>query len=160
MHKDQSRNILYTVVGIVQSDNFSITFKITSNNEMLCKFDSINGELNIESVVVEECRNDFITDLINAVDLSSVITCLEVKQRKIAELLVKLRRAKTMFPENIKIDCMIRDFESTNADEGQLTKSFSRPDWFRKWGNHYVLSVLRAHELEETSNYKTPSVSY
>lgn len=160
LHKDQSKNILYTLGGIVQSDNFSITFKITSNNETLSKFESVNGELNIESVVVEECRNDFITDLINAVDLSSVITSLEVKQSKITELLCKLRRAKTMFPENIKIDCMIRDFESTNADEGQLTKSFSRPDWFRKWGNHYVLSVLRAHELEETSNYKTPSVSY
>jgi hypothetical protein len=159
LHKDQSRNILYNVRVIDPRQNFTVTFKITSNNETLCKFESVNGELNIESVVVEECRNHFINDLTSAVDLSSV-TSLEVKQLKITELLSKLRLAKRLFPENIKIDCMIRDFESTNQDEGQLTKSYSRLDWFRKWGNHYALSVLRAHELEETSNYKTPSVSY
>ena len=160
LHKDQSKNVLYEIKMDELQTNFTITLKIISSKQILCKFESINGELNVESVVVQECRNHFINDLTNAVDLSSVITSFENKQLRISELLTKLRFAKRLYPENSKIDCMIRDFESSNPDEGQITKSFSRHDWFKKWGNHYALSVLRAHELEETSNYKTPSLSY
>jgi len=160
LHKDQSKNVLYEIKLNELQTNFTITLKIISSKEILCKFESMNGEFNIESVIVEECRNHFINHLTNSVDLSSNIRSFENKQLQISELLTKLRYAKRLCPENSKIDYMIRDFESSNADEGQITKSFSRPDWFKKWGKHYALSVLRAHELEETSNYKTPSLSH
>ena len=42
--------------------------------------------------------------------------------------------------------------------EGQVTEAFSRPDWFRKWGKHYLLSLINAHHLQQCNNFKDPGV--
>ena len=50
------------------------------------------------------------------------------------------------------------DLVSTNAGDGQVSKAVSRPDWFSKWGMHYIMSLQRAHELGVCHNYKDKSV--
>jgi len=42
--------------------------------------------------------------------------------------------------------------------KGQITEAYSRRDWFAKWGRHYLLSLARAHELQQCSNFKDPGV--
>ena len=49
---------------------------------------------------------------------------------------------------------MIKDFHSTNANEAQITKAFSREDWFMKWGRHYIPSVIKAHAYQQCNNFK------
>ena len=56
------------------------------------------------------------------------------------------------------VDAIRSDLVSTNADDGQVSKAVSRPDWFSKWGMHYIMSLLRAHELGVCHNYKDKSV--
>lgn len=43
---------------------------------------------------------------------------------------------------------------------GQVMEAFSRPDWFRKWGKHYLKSFARAHLLEYCNNFKDESVQH
>ncbi len=35
---------------------------------------------------------------------------------------------------------------------GQVTQAVSKPEWFNKWGKHYLPSLKRAHELQITNN--------
>ena len=56
------------------------------------------------------------------------------------------------------VDAIRSDLVSTNVDDGQVSKAVSRTDWFSKWGMHYIMSLLRAHELGVCHNYKDKSV--
>lgn len=42
--------------------------------------------------------------------------------------------------------------------EGQVTEALSRPDWFQKWGRHYLPSLQRAHSLQQCNNFKDPGI--
>eukprot|EP01126_Amoeba_proteus_P052321 TRINITY_DN6306_c0_g2_i2.p1 TRINITY_DN6306_c0_g2~~TRINITY_DN6306_c0_g2_i2.p1 ORF type:complete len:205 (-),score=34.25 TRINITY_DN6306_c0_g2_i2:68-682(-) len=42
--------------------------------------------------------------------------------------------------------------------EGQVTEAFSRLDWYKKWGEHYLPSLIRAHQLQNCNNFKDPGV--
>eukprot|EP00607_Mallomonas_marina_P008313 CAMPEP_0182417914 /NCGR_PEP_ID=MMETSP1167-20130531/2364_1 /TAXON_ID=2988 /ORGANISM="Mallomonas Sp, Strain CCMP3275" /LENGTH=867 /DNA_ID=CAMNT_0024591779 /DNA_START=120 /DNA_END=2723 /DNA_ORIENTATION=- len=44
--------------------------------------------------------------------------------------------------------------------EGQGVQAFSRPDWYYKWGVHYIPSLARAHQLQQCSNFKDPGVQH
>lgn len=41
---------------------------------------------------------------------------------------------------------------------GQIKESVSRAEWFKRWGQHYILSLTRAHQLQICSNFKDPGV--
>eukprot|EP01105_Mastigella_eilhardi_P022297 TRINITY_DN5487_c0_g1_i1.p1 TRINITY_DN5487_c0_g1~~TRINITY_DN5487_c0_g1_i1.p1 ORF type:complete len:573 (-),score=156.86 TRINITY_DN5487_c0_g1_i1:55-1773(-) len=42
--------------------------------------------------------------------------------------------------------------------EGQVTEAFSKPQYYNKWGKHYLPSLLRAHLLQQCNNFKDPGV--
>jgi hypothetical protein len=41
---------------------------------------------------------------------------------------------------------------------GQITEAYSRLDWHKRWGAHYVLSLASAHSLQQCSNFKDPGL--
>jgi hypothetical protein len=53
---------------------------------------------------------------------------------------------------------MIKDFQSTNPDEGQITKAFSSEEWNKQWGIHYIRSLIKAHYNQQCINFKDPGV--
>jgi hypothetical protein len=53
---------------------------------------------------------------------------------------------------------MIKDFQSTNPDEGQITKAFSSEEWNKRWGIHYIRSIIKAHYNQQCINFKDPGV--
>lgn len=61
----------------------------------------------------------------------------------------------------------IKDSEAKNDNriaallkdvEGQVMEALSRADWFKKWGVHYLPSLMRAHLLQQCNNFKDPGV--
>lgn len=42
--------------------------------------------------------------------------------------------------------------------DGQITEAYSRLDWYKRWGAHYLLSLARAHSLQQCSNFKDPGL--
>merc|ERR1719461_1036649 len=48
---------------------------------------------------------------------------------------------------------------SLRADAtGQATEAISREDWFKKWGGHYLPSLMFAHKMQQCNNFKDPGV--
>lgn len=54
------------------------------------------------------------------------------------------------------------DIASVNAIRqdlsGQIKEAYSKVDWYNRWGRHYLLSLCRAHVLQQCSNFKDPGV--
>jgi len=44
--------------------------------------------------------------------------------------------------------------------QGQITEAFSREDWYKKWGKHFLPSLMRAHLLQHCNNFKDPGVQH
>jgi len=44
--------------------------------------------------------------------------------------------------------------------KGQVREAVSRPDWYEKWGVHYLPSLRRAHQLEQCNNFKDPGLQH
>jgi hypothetical protein len=42
--------------------------------------------------------------------------------------------------------------------KGQVTEAFSRQDWFRRWGEYYLRSLIFAHQLQKRNNFKDVGV--
>jgi hypothetical protein len=53
---------------------------------------------------------------------------------------------------------MLKDFESNDESHEQITKAISRPDWFCKWGYHYLGSLALAHLTRQCHNFKDQGV--
>jgi hypothetical protein len=60
--------------------------------------------------------------------------------------------------EDGRLIAILKDIKSTEENEGQIGKSFSRQDWYDKWGKHYVPSVSKAHIYQQCVNFKDPSM--
>ena len=57
-----------------------------------------------------------------------------------------------------RIVALLKDIKSVDENEGQVGKSFSRQDWYDKWGKHYVPSVSKAHVFQQCLNFKDPGM--
>lgn len=56
------------------------------------------------------------------------------------------------------IDEFLRDAESHELSEGQVMKAFERSDWFKRWGQHYLKSLVRAHAAQQCANFRDKSL--
>ena len=51
------------------------------------------------------------------------------------------------------------DLDGVLADlEGQVVEAVSRPQWFERWGQHYLPSLADAHRVQQCNNFKDPGV--
>lgn len=44
--------------------------------------------------------------------------------------------------------------------EGQVTEALSKDRFFKKWGKHYLPSLVGAHRLQQCNNFKDPGVQH
>lgn len=42
--------------------------------------------------------------------------------------------------------------------DGQVKEAVGKPDQFRRWGKHYLPSLVRAHQLQQCNNFKDPGL--
>ena len=82
---------------------------------------------------------------------------LKTAQEEIKELLSEFDSALDR-PANPEVDyhSILKALREDLA--GQITEAYSREDWHRKWGKHYLLSLARAHELQRCTNFKDPGL--
>jgi len=86
-----------------------------------------------------------------------VAASMEIMQKHLKEL----QNLKSKSKQNdLLLEGMIRDIESNDANEGQVTKSMSTADWYLKWGMHYLISLRCAHLLQQCHNFKDPGVQH
>jgi len=44
--------------------------------------------------------------------------------------------------------------------EGQISEATSKIEWYRKWGRHYLPSLLGAHLFQQCNNFKDPGIQH
>jgi hypothetical protein len=55
---------------------------------------------------------------------------------------------------NLFIKDLLTDCYDNDPNKGQIGKAIERPDWYRKWGCHYLPSLESAYRLELCLNFK------
>lgn len=159
LHSGCVRNILYKK-KLQPGTDFRFEFDIITDKSTRSYKITTLENTNIENVCVQNIRHTFIkilSDLI--VHTSENIWNINHIDSVLAQLISIIKSNILIYPSNVFLLGMLRDLESANPDEGQVIKAFSNQQWYKNWGQHYVLSVIRANWLEETSNYKTPSIA-
>jgi hypothetical protein len=53
---------------------------------------------------------------------------------------------------------LLTDLISTDPNEGQISKAFSKRDWHEKWGQYFIPAIRRANQLQYCNNFKDKSV--
>lgn len=53
---------------------------------------------------------------------------------------------------------LLTDLISTDPNEGQISKAFSKRDWYEKWGQYFIPAIRRANQLQYCNNFKDKSV--
>lgn len=68
------------------------------------------------------------------------------------------------------IESLVKEIEGLQSHEvdltkellldltGQVMEAFSKKEYFDKWGIHYLLSLNRAHQLQQCNNFKDPGI--
>jgi hypothetical protein len=55
----------------------------------------------------------------------------------------------------------VKRVEALRSDlTGQISEAVSKPQYFNKWGKHYLPSLLRAHSLQQCNNFKDPGIQF
>lgn len=163
LHDGCVRNILYKK-KIQPGTDFKFEFDIITDKSTRSYKITTLEKTNIENVCVQNIRHTFIkilSDLIvhTSDNINQNIWNINHIDSVLTQLISIIKSNILIYPSNVFLSGMLRDLEATNSDEGQVKKAFSYQQWYKNWGQHYVLSVIRANWLEETSNYKTPSIA-
>jgi len=84
----------------------------------------------------------------------------EIANKKGLEELSKIKPLLESLPTNNHeyVKELLKDITSTLESEGQVTKAFSKAEWFDKWGKHYIRSLIRAHQMQQCHNFKDRGV--
>mmetsp|Transcript_61251 Transcript_61251/g.131747 ORF Transcript_61251/g.131747 Transcript_61251/m.131747 type:complete len:706 (+) Transcript_61251:120-2237(+) len=71
----------------------------------------------------------------------------QAEMRRLAELVAMSPSAGQEF-----VQALLEDIE------GQSTMALSSDEWFQRWGQHYLPSIMFAHKVQQCNNFKDPSV--
>lgn len=72
---------------------------------------------------------------------------------KLSEMVLKLPCKDDPYTQ-----ALMRDLVSANELEGRVGKAFSSEERIKRWGSHYVRSIVRAHQMQQCHNFKDPGV--
>lgn len=75
----------------------------------------------------------------------------------ISALVARLTPHTDASPE---IAALADDLSDDDPSRGQLGKAVASQEWFTQWGQHYLPSVLRAHELETCVNFRDAGLQH
>lgn len=106
-------------------------------------------------VVSNYFRLRFVTVVDEAIPLMKSGQVTQAQARSLIQELVKeLEASIAVGPQDPKALGLLEDLK------GQVTEAFSQPDFFKKWGVHYLPSLARAHLLQQCNNFKDPGVQH
>jgi Mg-chelatase subunit ChlD len=154
LHFGQSKDVMMTIT--IANVNAAVIFRV-SGGDGSCEELNLASWGNFEIVMFKQqkARNLFIDKMSQALLLP--VGSIAESQGIVRDLLAALPAAEI----HPNIAALRRDIVSDAApelQEGQVSKAFSRGDWLTKWGFHYLKSLVRAHALQECSNFKDPGV--
>jgi hypothetical protein len=154
LHFGQSKDVIMTFT--IKNSNATIIVNVTAGDGSSKQL-HLNSWGNVEIVTFQQqkAQNLFISKISQALVLST--GGIADSQAIVGDLLAELPAAD-VHPSISALRCNIVSDAAPGLQEGEVPKAFSRADWLQKWGLHYLKSLVRAHALQECSNFKDPGV--
>ena len=150
----QERNIVFHVcVPVEVADNvLTFTVNFIDYNGKSCKLTAEAKQVNFlpYCVNVHRLRTALVVSTQKAIELAD--SNIHLGQKAIREL------QKQISISEVKHEKYIIDLLRDVSD--QTTEALSRQDWYMRWGKHYLLSLKRAHLLQQCSNFKDPGLQH
>ena len=112
-----------------------------------------NGDIwnqNNEEIEIQTLRLELI-DLIYKVAIDTIKTP-ENAQTSIKSMIKTIEINE--FLSDKRVNGVLKDLK------GQVTKATNRPDWYKRWGIHYLPSLARFHQLQICGNFKDFGLQY
>lgn len=75
---------------------------------------------------------------------------ISASQRIVAEFAEHLRRSPVI--SDPRVAALLEDVE------GQITLSFSKEEWYKRWACHYLPALMNSHQMQICSNFKDPGL--
>mmetsp|Transcript_139538 Transcript_139538/g.446502 ORF Transcript_139538/g.446502 Transcript_139538/m.446502 type:complete len:672 (-) Transcript_139538:100-2115(-) len=149
---EQSRTIILAIKEVKEGSTVgaNITYKAIDGKDIECEFVDLKlSEAEpSKAVLAETWRSAYVETVIAAMgisrsDLPKAHSMLQKLGEAIGESAVK---------DDEKTVALLQDVL------GQSSEAVSRPDWYSKWGVHYLPSIKFAHRVQQCNNFKDPSV--
>lgn len=128
-----------------------VTLKCEGRNNVNIPDVSVEGKDrngNVE-VLVQKFRLQFVDTVRSAMDI--VANNPDGAKQLIKNLIKEIQDSGCT---DSRISTLLEDLK------GQVTEAFSKMDWYRKWGRHYLPSLMRAHLLQQCNNFKDPGIQH
>jgi Mg-chelatase subunit ChlD len=141
-------------LGMISYDQpVHLIFKNNNNTDIKIKFNSTEHVINIVPIIDTPTNEDI--EQFMRVKLIKILTNT-INSGK-SDILMRFKIDLEKFNVNLHslyLKDLINDIYFDDPNKGQLTKAVSRSDWFQSWGNHYLKSICRAHQLEKCITFK------
>mmetsp|Transcript_87123 Transcript_87123/g.154188 ORF Transcript_87123/g.154188 Transcript_87123/m.154188 type:complete len:538 (+) Transcript_87123:91-1704(+) len=140
---------------------------LTANARFLTPVDKVPQETEASTSPVESsedvvqphvCRAKFVDSILDSMTEASQSSRLE---HITEEGLASMKDALRLLSEDVRassasssaaVSSLLEDIE------GQASEAVSKVEYFRKWGRHYLPSLMFAHRLQQCNNFKDPGV--
>jgi hypothetical protein len=102
-------------------------------------------------------------DLARSIIITAIIAAtrtLDGYKASISEAAEKVSRLQARHTESKYLQALLEDLTAPGKDVGQLGHAVENPDFFSKWGKHYLPSVARAHQLQSCMNFKDAALQF
>ncbi len=146
-------------IGMISSNPTHILLE--SDKPIVGKFVlNYDGHI-IENEITQTTISDSNNDDVSQVHRIKLVDILKKSlNTKTQDLILSFKDELSNFTNNTFIENLMIDLHNEDDNLGQLGKSLEKPEWFQKWGFHYLKSIIRAHELEKCMNFKDKSIQY
>lgn len=159
IQKGQTRNIMFEVMTNAPEE-FVMDMKFTYDNQEVTY--SINNirETELRPENYAEVFRYLLTNIIRQ-GLESQDTKKACKNIDFMCEMINGLKNKTNDQKIInQLNGFLDNLKHPDVNFGQVYKAFSNPEYFNKWGPHYLRYLSRSHELQICSNFKDTSLQH
>ena len=159
IQKGQTRNVMFEVMTNTPEE-FAMDMKFTYDNQEVTY--SINNiretELRPENYaeVFRYLLTNIIRQGLESQDTKKACENIDFMCEMINGLKGRTNDQKIINQLNGFLD----NLKHPDVNFGQVYKAFSNPEYFNKWGPHYLRYLSRSHELQICSNFKDTSLQH
>lgn len=151
IYADQSRTILLDVV-ITNPNDFELNFAFD--------YDGRKTDYRVNRLVEQEDYFELSKYALDAIINKGLETADTQSACKGLDELNDMIRGISSSLKDPRMHALSTNIKSANTHDGQVYKAFSNPEWFSRWGPHYLRYFMRSHQLGVCSNFKDSSLQF
>jgi hypothetical protein len=134
--------------------------KLQKKDQLLIEFDIINTISDKGMVLTHRVRNE-LANIIEQAVKEHLDHTNKVAVKTYVDAIYKTIQVLTQNNVNNHNNKYIAYLNDLLKDvNGQITEALSRPDYYERWGRHYLPSIVDAHMNQVCKNFKDPGIQH